>query len=104
MDAIKAVRKNIQYRLDSLVAEMIQEYALWGNKHLAVLLYTQAKGLHYALVIANGLCVGTLKLVYCIENEVQRLQTKNPTAYENFDARKFVDEMENLIDSIIDMD
>ena len=104
MDTIKAVRKNIQYRLDSLVVEMIQEYALWGNKHLAVLLYTQAKGLHCALVIANGLCVGTLKLVHRIENEVQRLQTKNPTAYENFEARKFVDEMEDLSDAIVDMD
>ena len=104
MDTIKAVRKNIQHKLDMLIREMIEQYAVWGNKHFAMLKYNRAKGLHYALLSANGSFVTTFKLVHYIEDEARKLKAERPLPYENFDARKFVDEMEDLSDAIVDMD
>ena len=103
MNTIETARKNILNNLSMMIREMIEQYALWGNKHFAMLLYNRAKGLHSALKIANGFNT-TFLLMHYIEDEARILHNEKTLDYEDFNARKFVEEMEALSDNIIDMD
>lgn len=104
MNTIQTARKNIQRNLECLIEEMLEQYAVWGNKYFAMLKYNRTKGLHYGLRITNGSFAVTFKLVHYIEDELRKLQAEKPSVYGEIEARAFVEEMENLSDKIVDMD
>jgi hypothetical protein len=98
---IKKVKDLIQSRLETLIGELLEQYVLYENKHFATLLYNRARGMHYALKIAD--CdYSTFRLVDYIWDEARKFES-NP-AFKNFNASALVEELENLSDKIVDMD
>lgn len=101
MKDIKTAKEQIRYRLEVLIGEMLEQYALYENKHFAMLLYNRAVGLHCACKITDYSAFNLLDYIWI---EVHKRQADKVPAFEAFNASAFVEEMEDLADKFLDMD